>query len=411
MYKRTLRELTADGFPTGEPAAQAHFDLLREELAGDLERGLAEAVERRVVFAAGVAPLAIFRAAVGEAVRDVREHRRGQLLARFVGDGPYEHPGPIPDELAGQRLTDEETAEAIRFVHSFMVNTFKGHLAELLVARPVARIVDELRRRGEVPETVRVLAGDLVRVRRRVGEAWARGADFHLVTVERRRVRLWGVVEVKSFPLPRKGLDRQLAGHVERAARGLEVEGRVYEVGEVEVGGGVVWIEVGTERWSLPREYWIEEDGLHQPAVEVPVAEDRIEEVAPGRWRVVLRWSREALAEAALEMTFWFMGKVGEVRFAEEPSPWEEMTPEEAGRNAVKMMLYRALRRAPEGSLFERQAIALYNAYGFGYSLGMNFVGPGRRRGMLWFEDLREIHETGRTRDGGRIRGWRARDR
>jgi len=34
----------------------------------------------------------------------------------------------------------------------------------------------------------------------------------------------------------------------------------------------------------------------------------------------------------------------------------------------------------------------------------MSFTGPGRRRRMLWPEDLREIQETGRTRDGGRIR-------
>lgn len=390
----------------GDVAAQADFDLLREELADEVERALVEAVEWGVVFSAGRESLAIFRAAVGEAVRDIREHPRGQLLARFVGDGPYEHPGPIPEELAGRRLTDEETAEAIRFVHSFMVNTFKGHLAELLAARPVARIVEELRGRGEMPEAARVLAGDLVRVRRRAGEAWAKGADFHVLAAEAGRVRVCGVVEVKSFPPPRKGLGRQLGGHVERAARGLEVEGRVFDGEEVEAGGEVAWIEVGTGRWSLPRDFWIEEDGLHQPAVEVPVAEDHVEELAPGRWRVVLRWSREALAEAALEMTFWFMGKVGEVRFAEEPPPWEEMTPEEAGRNAVKMMLYGALLRAPEGSLFERQAIALYNAYGFGYSLGTSFVGPRRRRRMLWFEDLREILETGRTRDGGRIRGW-----
>jgi len=37
----------------------------------------------------------------------------------------------------------------------------------------------------------------------------------------------------------------------------------------------------------------------------------------------------------------------------------------------------------------------------------MSFTGPGRRRRMLWPEDLREIQETGRTRDGGRIRHWR----
>jgi len=89
------------------------------------------------------------------------------------------------------------------------------------------------------------------------------------------------------------------------------------------------------------------------------------------------------------------------------------MTPVEAGRNAVKMMLYYAIRpyaiKENEGKLTERdsrimqRAIALYNNYGFGYALGMNFRNKAGRRQMLWPEDLEEIARDGETKRGCRI--------
>ena len=396
----------------GEVTMEAGFDVLPPRLAADIEAALATAVEAGVLYEAGSSPLQIFQAAVAESVRDIEGHAMGQLIGRFLRDGPYEGQGPIPEELAGKRLSDEETALAVGFVYSFMVNTFKGLMAELLGARPVTAIVEELKRRAQMPASARIFAGDLVRVRTLSGDGWAKGADFHVLDVEGPRVRLCGVVEVKSYPLPRRGLTVQLERHVERARQGLSVQGTVFDsspVAGLDQDGGVLKIEVATDRWRLPRHFRLDEDGLlHQSPIEVPVPSDQVEEVAPGRWRVTLRWSQEALAEAALELTFWYMGKVGELRYVERPLEWEEMTAAEAGQNAVKMMLYYALLRAPEGSLFERQAVALYNAYGFGYALGMNFIGPGRRRRMLWPEDLREIQETRRTQDGGRIRGYEA---
>jgi hypothetical protein len=45
-------------------------------------------------------------------------------------------------------------------------------------------------------------------------------------------------------------------------------------------------------------------------------------------------------------MTFWYMGKVGEAIYSHGvPKEWAEMTPAEAGCNAIKMMLYYAIRR------------------------------------------------------------------
>jgi hypothetical protein len=71
-------------------------------------------------------------------------------------------------------------------------------------------------------------------------------------------------------------------------------------------------------------------------------------------------------------------------------SPWPEMTPEQAGANAATQSLYYAIRRSRSRSA-EQRAIALYNAYGFGYALGTSYKDRTGRRHMLWPEDLREM--------------------
>jgi len=78
------------------------------------------------------------------------------------------------------------------------------------------------------------------------------------------------------------------------------------------------------------------------------------------------------------------------------------VTPAEAGRNQAKMMLYYSILRARSWHE-EQRAIALYNAYGFGYALGTSFKNRRGSREMLWFEDLREILERGETKHGCRL--------
>ena len=131
-----------------------------------------------------------------------------------------------------------------------------------------------------------------------------------------------------------------------------------------------------------------------------PNLKDEIIQAGDHNWRVTLKWSKEALAQAAFEMTFWYMAKVGEVIYSESvPEAWKKMTPAEAGRNAVKMMLYYAILRC-NSTREEQRAIALYNSYCFGYALGMNFKNLEGRREMLWIEDLDEILAAGKTKHG-----------
>ena len=134
-----------------------------------------------------------------------------------------------------------------------------------------------------------------------------------------------------------------------------------------------------------------------------PRTDDEIIMTGNDEWRITLRWSKEALAEAAYEMTFWYMEKVGELIYSNSrPKGWEEMSAGEAGRNAAKMMLYYALLRCRTTRDTQR-AIALYNTYGFGYALGMNYRNAEGRRKMLWPQDLDEIMSDGKTKYGCRL--------
>ena len=78
------------------------------------------------------------------------------------------------------------------------------------------------------------------------------------------------------------------------------------------------------------------------------------------------------------------------------------MNPTEASKNAAKMMLYYAILRCKTNRQGQR-AIALYNTYGFGYSIGMNFRDSKGKREMLWVEDLREILKKGENKYGSKI--------
>ena len=126
--------------------------------------------------------------------------------------------------------------------------------------------------------------------------------------------------------------------------------------------------------------------------------------VNPDHWHVTLGWSQEALASEAYSLTYWYMEQLGGELFSDSAdSPWPEMSAQEAGINAVKQSLYYAIRRCVEARSKQR-AIALYNVYGFGYAVGMNFRDPTRRRQMLWPEQLRELLDSGETREGFRLR-------
>lgn len=268
-----------------------------------------------------------------------------------------------------------------------------------------------------MPQETRLYAGDAVAILSTGSTALRKGADYHALLEDqvsggRRRLRIVAVVEVKSYRPPSEILNAQLDKHIRRAAVGLRIGTASYPADLVRLGvskdGRVVRIAVIPSTWRLPRTFRFKTSAerrqiLVDPGVP-PLKGDRIERVSPDEWRVTLRWSMEALSEAAFEMTFWYMGKVGTAIYSPETMPreWVGMTGAEAGRNAIKMALYYAIPRCR--SAHERQrAIALYNVYCFGYALGMHFKNARGRREMLWAEDLDQVMLDGRTDSGCRI--------
>ena len=420
-------------------AASVGFDLLGEQLGGDVERAVGAALGAGAVFSGGGNALAVFRRTLALSIRDIVKDERGRLFQRFLRDGPYEEAGPIPPELKGKRLTPVECAEAITFVYSFMVNSFKGAVTELLAAGACQRLIRDPRVSARLSAGAKMYVGDSVMVRRPSGKGGLKGADLYILAVDNRhanvaRVNVTGLIEVKSGHKSEEAFARQLDKHVRRARQGLIVTGRDYPPNRVSLGsrnvGEVIRVTVLPSEWPLPRTLRFEQRGekkrelMLDPPVP-PQSKDDFIRKNNGDWHIRLRWSMEAIAAAAYEMTFWYMEKVGEAIYTREPGEpdpkpkdWAEMTPAEAGRNAIKMMLYYAIR--PDAILAEEarekkkplprpitrrlnRAIALYNTYSFGYALGMNFRNSQGRREMLWPQDLDEIARNGRTANGCRI--------
>lgn len=395
---------------------QVGFDLLGAELAQDIESSLLFTLKAGAVFPCESTPISILRQSIATAIRDINADYRGQLFQRFLKDGPYEGEGKIPTQLKDKRLSDDDTTTLIAFIYSYMVNCFKGAITEMLAAAPCMRILKKMQKEHQLPPSVKLYAGDSVLVARRKGRGFAKGADLHFLcehcsTRGNRSLVVNGVVEVKSYYCSPNRLMRQLDQHLVRAQRGFCVREVEYTTNHITIGrnrrGKAIRVGILPAHWLLPRTFKFKPKGknrvLSVDEGHPQDSEDKITRVAGNHWRVVLRWSKEAIAQAAYELTFWYMEKVGEVIYASGvPQEWAEMSPAEAGQNAAKMMLYYAIRRC-RTKREEQRAIALYNSYCFGYALGMNYRNSKGQREMLWPVDLDEILVNGCTKHGNRF--------
>ncbi|MBI4450268.1 hypothetical protein HY634_04365 [Candidatus Uhrbacteria bacterium] len=361
----------------------------------DVEASLAAALSAGVAFADGNSPLAVFRGAITRAIREIESHQKFDLLQRLIGDDPR---GP------GSSLADGEILAAINFIRNQVASKFQGSVGEMLALRPCLAIVEDMKRRGVLPHDAELYAGDSVSAVQLSSARQGQAADFHILLEQdnKRCLAVAGVAEVKSYRAGTRGLERQLAKHVSRAARGLCVRGRVYRPEDIRIGIGPrqppVKIIVTSSSWKLPRTIaWRDGRTLQIDEPNPPIESDVTEQVDENTWRITLRWSRESLAADAYELTFWYMSKIGEVIYAT-GSPWPSMTPAEAGRNSIKGELYRAARLPTLTHPQSQRAVALYNIYGFGYALGNHFRSEKTgARAMLSPKDLDQIAATGRA--------------
>jgi hypothetical protein len=298
-----------------------------------------------------------------------------------------------------------------------MINQFKGAIAELLATRPCLELLKRFQKESKLPQGAKLYFGDAVVNYRARRKGILKGADLNVLIANciadtSTSVTMAGVAEVKSYIKSQQLLREQLNRQLQRAKRGLQVGGVDYPGGAISMGYGkdrrIARIAVVPSGWKLPRTFRFEETQhgceLHVDAREPPLTNDKITQVADDEWRITLKWSAEALAEAAYNMTLWYMGKVGEIVYSKSlPKEWEHMTPTVAGQNAVKMMLYYAICRSRSVDE-EQRAIALYNSYCYGYAIGMNFKNAMGRREMLWPQDLNEILSVGKTTKGCKLR-------
>jgi hypothetical protein len=369
--------------------------IANQPLASDVQRSVKSALANPLVHLAGSTVAEVIQNALDAAIRDIESHPNGELFQRFIEYGPYDSEQPAAPKSDGEATaSDSECETCIEFIHSHMVNRFKGELAELLAANSCSLLLQQLKDKERLSQDTHLYLGDVIQERRRVQGSWggfAKGADGLLVRHERTSregtLELHGVIEVKSMYHSPKQLDEQFNKHVARLDGGVEL-GTIEWPPEKIDSRVETRISVLPSNWKLSRGFHFEDiDGVSRMVFaerSAPTVPTKTEEVSTNLWKITLSWSQEALEEAAYAMTFWYMAKVGRHVFSksELPRSWSEMTPEDAGQNSIKMMLYYAMLR-PLSDRHGRLAAKLYNVYCFGYPVGID------SREMLWPEDLK----------------------
>lgn len=346
----------------------------------------------------------IFKRSLDAAIRDIEKHPRGKLFSRLIEYGPHHPDDPKSLTSDGETtLSDPECGLCVQFIFSHMVNRFKGELAELLSLEPCLQLVQQFKNERLLPKGVRLYWGDMVQERRRMNYtrrnlnpmwgSFTKGADGLIVeqlpsknAKSSDQLKIQGVIEVKSMALYKKKVLAQIKRHILRLNGGVNLRGIIWPSDKISFSN-ILRIMVVPSTWRLTREWHsVNTDRGRKivfPEPSEPKIKTRIEKLQQNFWKIKLAWPQESLNQAAYEMTYWYMSQVGKKVYPKKtlPKGWEYMTSDEAGYNAIKMMLYyMPLRYMTERQ--ERLAIKLYNVYSFGYPLGVD------SKKMLWPEDF-----------------------
>ena len=373
-----------------EPLAHALYDSIRAALDTS-----------EVVKLGAQSAWEVFEQSLKAAIRDIESHPRGQLLRRLIEYGPLNPDDPQAEPTDGQTtLSDFECAQCVEFIFSHMINRFKGELAELLAIQPCLELARHLQSENILPSNITFYMGDMVGERRQLktgsGDTevrwggFTKGADGLMVVRGQKgsenSLTICGVIEVKSMRLSKRRLVAQINQHIARLAGGVRLDAQLWEPEHIRIESPLQ-VMVIPSTWRLNRSWQMvptdNGDMLVLPKPEESPITTQTEQVGPRAYKIRLAWSQEALNQAAYAMTFWYMSQIGKFIYASKdlPPEWSDMTPAEAGYNAIKMMLYyMPLRYLPKRQ--ELLAIKLYNVYSFGYPLGID------AKDMLWPEDF-----------------------
>ncbi len=346
----------------------------------------------------------IFKCSLDAVIRDVERHPRGKLFRRLIEYGSLS-PGE-PKSLSGTDatvLSDAECGLCIEFIYSQMINRFKGELSKLLALESCIRLVEQLRQNGHLPAGIRLFWGETIQERRKFritteqGEVvrwggYSKGSDGLLVELlsdadsqTTDRLKVLGVVQVKSMAYSKRVILEQISQHIERLNGGVKLGAEEWSadklllapiVATTKAEFDLLRVMVIPSKWKLGRE-WIrvqtdEGKGIVVfPELFKPPMQTKLAEIKPNCWKITHAWSQEALSQAAYEMTFWYMSELGRQIYEEKISveDREGRVPEAADCNSIKMMLYFILLR-PLSNRQKYIATRLYNIYSFGYPLG-----------------------------------------
>lgn len=384
-------------------------------LASDLQSSISSALDYPdFSFSIGNSVWKVFLHSLNTAIRDIENDPRGKLFRRLIEFGTP-NPGE-PKKLTSDQqiyLSDPECAQCVEFIYSHMVNRFKGELAELLALQPCIDLVKRLQSKNYLPEKLNIVWGEDIKERRRLqniqepgAENWSgfsKGADGLFVQYLPRKngqssdiLEIFGIVEIKSMNYSVNKINKQISSHLDRLKGGVMLGQEIWDWEKISITtrnvntqshSDFLRIMVVPSSWKLSRKWEFKDTDQNRelvpPPLDLPPVPTKFEELSPGTWKITLAWSREALEQAAYEMTYWYMSQVGNHIYNNKPLPqgWEGMTPEEAGYNAIKMMLYYIPLRYISARQV-RKAIKLYNVYCFGYPLGVD------SKELLWPEDL-----------------------
>lgn len=370
-------------------------------LARDIYRSIEIGLDSSLVNVKGKTVWDVFKYSLDTAIRDIENHPRGDLFRRLIEYGPLDSDRPRQTTSDGETfLSYPECGQAVQFIFSHMVNRFKGELAELLSIGPCLELVEKLQQSKDLSRSVELYFGDTIQEHRQIDSGnikrWGgltKGADGLIIEMIKRKnksqemdLNVHGVIEIKSMTLSREKLIKQIEHHLTRLNGGVKLGEYYWKEKQISIINPLS-IMIIPSTWKISRE-WSRKDTatgwkLVFPDPQEPPSPTRFDEVQSNQWLITLSWSKEALEQAAYEMTFWYMSQVGKVIYANKPLPkeWEDMTPEEAGYNSIKMMLYYLILRYISKYQGQR-AIKLYNAYSFGYPLAVDATD------MLWPEDF-----------------------
>ena len=120
---------------SGEVVDQVDFEILGEGLSTDVEEAIRMGLSVGARYVGTPDPLSIFRGVLKTSIRDITEHPRGLLLQRFLSLGPYEGTRPNLRELTEARISDEDVASAISFIHRYVVNSFQAYILQAVYVK------------------------------------------------------------------------------------------------------------------------------------------------------------------------------------------------------------------------------------------------------------------------------------